>query len=225
MKTNEELQRDVMAEIKWDPMLRNVAPRIGVTASDGVITLSGSVDSYSEILAAEQAAQRVSGVKVVAEDIEVSKLGMEMRSDTDIARAVKNALTWHSLVNEDLVEIKVENGWVYLDGEAEWDYQKKAAENAVENLTGVVGVINRIKIKNTINVKDVKSNITKAFHRSATIDSGHVVIEVYGNTVTLRGKVRSFAEKKEAEKATWSAPGVTAVVNNLEVDSELLELA
>ncbi len=225
MKTNEVLQKDVMAEIKWEPLLRNVAPQIGVTASDGVITLSGRVNSYSEKLAAEHAAQRVSGVKVVAENIEVNAKPEDARTDTDIALAVKNALTWHSLVNEDLVEIKVENGWVYLDGEAEWDYQKKAAENAVENLTGVLGVINRINIKNMVNVKDVKSNIARAFHRSATIDSGNVVIEVHDNTVTLRGRVKSFAEKNDAEKATWSAPGVNAVINHLEIDTELLELA
>lgn len=225
MKTNEELQKDVMEELKWESALAKVASQIGVTANDGVITLTGRVESYSEKLAAEKAAQRVSGVKVVAEDIKVIIQGISERTDTDIAIAVKNALKWHTQVDEDHIEIKVEKGWVYLDGNVEWDYQKKAAESAIENLVGVHGVINRIEIKNSINVKDIKTKISRAFHRSATLDAGNITIEISEAQVTLRGKVKSLAEKKEAENAVWASPGVNVLVNKIEVDINRIEYA
>ncbi len=222
MKTNQELQKDVMDELKWEPTLANVVSQIGVTTNDGVVTLSGKVNSYNQKINAEQAAQRVAGVKVVAEDIEVVIPGKHERSDTDIAIAVKDALRWHSGVNEDLIEIKVENGWVYLDGTAEWDYQKKAAENSVKDIVGVTRVVNRISLKPVVNAKDVKSKIMAAFHRSATIDASNISIETVGTKVILRGVVRSWAEKKEAENAAWSGPGVTDVDNKVTVDTEIL---
>ena len=222
MKTNQELQKDVLEELKWEPSLAEVISKIGVAVDDGVVTLTGRVHSYHQKISAEQAAQRVAGVKVVAEDIEVVIPGKSEKSDTDIAIAVKDALKWHSAVNEDLIEIKIENGWVYLDGTAEWDYQKKAAENAVKDIVGVVRVVNRISLKPLVNASDVKSKIMAAFHRSATIDAGNISIEAAGTKVILRGMVRSWIEKKEAENAAWSAPGVTEVENLISIDTEIL---
>lgn len=222
MKTNQELQKDVLEELKWEPSLADVVSQIGVIVNDGVVTLSGRVNNYNQKINAEQAAQRVAGVQVVAEDIEVVIPGKHEQSDTDIAIAVKDALKWHSAVNEDLIEIKVEDGWVYLDGTAEWEYQKKAAENAVKDIVGVARVINRITLKPAVNPKDVKSKIMAAFQRSATIDAGNISVETIGSRVTLHGVVRSWSEKKEAENAAWSAPGVTEVINEIKIDTEIL---
>jgi osmotically-inducible protein OsmY len=219
MKTNEELRKDVMNELLWDPQLKEVSTQIGVSAKDGVVTLSGVVDTYSKKLATEKAAQRVSGVKVVATDVEVSLGALGKKTDTEIAEAVKNALRWNSAVNEDKIEVKVDNGWVYLDGKVEWDYERLSAQRNVESLLGVKGVTNNIFIKSkVIDAKDLKSKIAEAFHRNATVDSSTIRIETAGNKVTLHGKVRSWAEKKEAENVAWFAPGVLDVDNQIEID-------
>ena len=222
MKTNEELQKDVIQEIKWDPQLRTVATEIGVSAKDGVITLSGIVDTYARKLAAEKAAQRVHGVKVVAVDIEVKPVKTGIKSDTEIAAAVNNALKWNSAVNEDRIEVKVDNGWVYLNGQVEWEYEKRTAESAIKNLLGVRGVTNNITIKSkVIDAVDIKNKISEAFHRNARLDSNAIRVEVVGSTVTLKGTVRSWTEKEEAERVAWSSPGVLTVDNRMEIFNEV----
>jgi len=223
MKTDIELQKDVMEEIKYDPQLKDIATEIGVTAKDGMVTVSGLVDTYLQKTAVENAAQRVEGVKVVAVDVEVKTPPSLTKSDIEIATAIKNALSWHSAVNDDLIEVKVDNGWVYLDGTVEWDYMKRAAEKAVSDLIGVKGVTNRITVKvKVIDAVDIKRKIKGAFHRSATIDADNVYVDVIGNRITLSGKVRTWAEKKDAENAVWLSPGVLLVDNKIEVDTSIL---
>jgi osmotically-inducible protein OsmY len=219
MKSNEELRKDVMDEIKWDPELKNFATEIGVAVKDGVVTLSGIVDTYWKKLAAEKAAQRVLGVKVVASDVEVKLSTLGKRTDTEIAGIVRNALRWNSAVNDDKIEVKVDNGWVYLDGTVDYAYEKRYAQESVEDLLGVTGVTNNIQIKTAyIDTKDIQRKISAAYHRNATLDSSSIKIEQSGSKVTLRGKVRSWAEKKEAAEIAWAAPGVLSVDNQIEIE-------
>ena len=219
MRTDSEIQKDVMDEFRWEALLN--ASEIGVAVKHGIVTLTGSVDTYTKKLAAENAAKNVVGVKAVAENIEVKLTSYGKRNDTEIAEAVINALKWHTAVKEDKVKIKVEDGWVSLEGEVEWEFQKTAARSTVENLSGVVGITNNIKIKPQVGATDLKKKISAAYHRNATIDAEKITLDVVGGKVTLRGKVRSYAEKKDAETAAWLAPGVDKVENNLEIDTEV----
>ncbi|MFO7674630.1 MAG: BON domain-containing protein [Lutibacter sp.] len=215
MKTDYEIKEDVLSELAWQPNIDET--KIGVIVEDGVVTLSGVVDSYTKKIAAEKAAKAVKGVKAVALDIEV-KYGTDYKkTDKEIAKAVINALTWDTSVPEDKITVKVEDGWVYLSGELKWFYQKDAAKKAVENLLGVKGVVNSIKIKQAVEPKLIKERITKAFERSAEVNAKNVSVVIDGHTVTLRGTVNSIAEKDEAQRAAYLAPGVYEVKNELKV--------
>jgi len=216
MKTDIQIQKDVMEELKWDPFL--VSSEIGVAVKNGIVTLSGIVDTYSKKLSAELAAKRVAGVKAVAEDIQVGISPKYMKTDAEIADAVYSVLKWHSAVQEDKIKITVEDGTVKLEGVVDWEYQRNNARTAIENLVGIHSIINLITVKPRVEASDLEKKIKAAFHRSATIDSGKIHLTVYGSKVTLRGKVRSFAEVEEAENAVWAAPGVLTVDNQLEID-------
>lgn len=216
MKTDSQIQSDVMDELKWEPFLNS--SEIGVAVKNGVVTLSGIVDSYSKKLAAEKAVKRINGVKAVAEDIQVGDSPLFHKTDTEIAEAVLNALKWHTAVKEDKIKIKVEDGNVKLEGEVEWEYQRVAAKTAIQYLSGVRSITNLITVKPSIKAEDIKQKISSAFHRSANVDSGKIRAEVEGNKVILRGKVRSFTEKEDAEDAAWSAPGVLHVESQLIVE-------
>jgi osmotically-inducible protein OsmY len=222
MKTDDELQQDVIAELTWDPQLIDVHAQLGVAVKNGVVTLSGLVDSYNKKVAAEKAAQRVKGVRVVASDVEV-KLGvLGAKSDSEIAEAIRSALVWNSAVNQDMVQIKVDNGWVYLDGEVEWAFQRSSVEHSLENLSSVKGITNNIRIKEKkVDAVTLKAQISSAFQRNAAVDANSIKVETSGSNVTLYGTVKSWSEKKEAERVAWSSPGVTSVDNQIRIDVEV----
>jgi osmotically-inducible protein OsmY len=216
MKTDLQIQTDVMDELKWEPYLNS--SEIGVAVKNGVVTLSGIVDSYAKKILAEKAAKKIAGVKAVAEDIQVGPSPSFRRTDAEIAEAVLNALKWNDAVREEKIKVKVENGHVRLEGEVEWDYFRNQAYRSVVNLAGVKSVLNLIAVKPSLKSADIEQKISAALHRSATIDSRKITVEVIGNKVILRGTVRSFAEKADAETAAWNAPGVSNVESKLVID-------
>jgi osmotically-inducible protein OsmY len=206
-----ELRRKVIAELDWDPSIDNSA--IGVAVKDGVVTLSGSVVSFSQKKNAERATKRVAGVKAVAEDLKIKLPGAAERSDADIAQSVLSSLRFHVDVPHEHIQVAVEDGWVTLDGEVEWQYQKTAAENAIKYLMGMKGFTNTIRIKPRVSASDVKSKIESALARRAQLDANRIKVEATDSKVTLRGSVHSWDERTQAEQAAWAAPGVSRVEN------------
>jgi osmotically-inducible protein OsmY len=213
-KTDEEIQKDVLAEFRWDARLQ--PNEIGVIAKEGVVTLTGWVDSYLKKWTAEDVAHRVSGVKAVANDIEV-KLATE-RTDADIAAAALRALEWDAFVPSDKVQLTVSKGWVTLKGEVDWQYQKEDAERVVRRLAGVKGVTNLITVRPRTTPSELKKKIEDALVRNAELDAHRIMVEVEGNKAILKGTVRSWAEKEEAERVAWSAPGIISVENRIMVE-------
>ena len=217
MKTNEQLQRDVLDELAWDPSLDAAA--IGVSAHDGIITLRGTVDSYAAMYAAEKAAKRVRGVHGLANELEVKFPVSFKRDDTDIATMAVNALRSNVFVPADAVKVSVENGWVYLEGNLDWQYQKEHAAKAVRYLPGVRGLGNNITVKPRVNSKAIAEDIHSALKRRAELEADSIVVKVEGDKVLLSGTVRSWSEKRAAENAVWSAKGVRDVESNLAIST------
>ena len=216
MKTDLKIKEDVLAELEWQPNIDET--QIGIIVKDGIVTLEGTVDSYTKKIAAEKAVKNVYGVKAVVEDIKVKYNSSEGKTDAEIAKAAVDTLKWNSSVPDDIIKIKVEDAWVYLSGEVPWEYQKNAAKNAIQKLYGVKGVINNISLKPNLNPIEIQSRISKAFERSAKLEAKRIKVEVDGHVVKLTGTVHSVAEKDEARKTAFLAPGVTKVENNLIVD-------
>ncbi len=214
-RTDELIQRDVIAELKWEPRVR--PNEIGVAVKDGVVTLMGWVDSYTKKWAAEEATHRVRGVKAVANDIEVRLPGDAERTDADIAAAAVRAVEWDAFVPSGQVDVTVSKGWVTLKGEVEWQFQRDEAERVVRNLMGVKAVTNLITVKPRLTPSGLKEKIEDALLRSAKTDAERVTVEVQGNKVILRGTVRALAEREEAERVAWSAPGVATVENRIAI--------
>jgi len=207
--TDQELKQSVLDELAWDPSVSEA--HIGVTTHGGVVTLSGHVASYAEKCAAEHAVGRVSGVKAIAEQLEIRYLYGVGHSDEDIAKQALNVLNWDLSVPKDKVKVRIEKGWITLSGEVHWYYQKAAAEKDVRKLFGVMGVSNLITIEPTVRASDVQKKIKAAFGRNAEFEAEHVVVSIEGSQITLSGKVDSYYERTLAENTAWSSPGVTAV--------------
>jgi osmotically-inducible protein OsmY len=213
MKSDSEIERDVREELKWDPDLN--AEDIAVSLKDGVVTLAGFTRSYTDRLEAEAAAKRVAGVHAVANDIEVRLPAINQRPDPDIARDAVAALKSELPISHDKIKVIVKDGWITLEGTAEWQYQKTTAEKAVRKIKGAKGVTNVIQLKPAVQPTDIQRKIQEAFKRSAEVDADRVSVDAKGSEVILKGTVRSWIEREEAERVAWSAPGVTQVEDHI----------
>jgi osmotically-inducible protein OsmY len=202
-------------ELKWDPDISEAD--IAVAVKDGVVTLTGFVRSYAQKWQAERDAKRVAGVVAVANDIEVRLPAIDQRPDPEIARDAVSALKTQLPYSADRIKVIVNNGWITLEGELEWNYQKERAEEAVRHIKGVKGVMNMIMLKPKLSPTEIKRKIEEAFKRSAEIDANRIIVETNGSEVILKGSVRSWAEREEAEREAWRAPGVTKVIDQIEI--------
>jgi osmotically-inducible protein OsmY len=217
MKTDSEIKKDVLSELQWDPLISET--KVGVTVNEGVVTLTGHLDTYAEKVAAKRAAGRVSGVKAIALEIDVIPAGIHQRSDTEIALAVEHALSWNTSVPQDRVKVTVEKGWVTLTGDLDWNFQRRAVERMVRPLKGVVGISDNIQLRTLPVPLKLQERIQEALTRQAMREARRIEVSVEGSEVTLRGHVHSWAERNAVEGASWSAPGVTCVNNQVLVEA------
>jgi osmotically-inducible protein OsmY len=215
MRSDSDIEHDVKEELKWDPDID--ATDIAVSVNKGVATLAGFVKSFVDKYEAEAAAKRVTGVAAVANDLEVRLPSIDERPDPDIARDAVAALKSQLPLSSEYIKVIVKNGWITLEGQAEWQYQRATAENAVRRIKGVKGVTNSIKLEPKAKPSEIKRKIQEAFRRNAEVDSDHIVVDADGSVVTLKGTVRSWLERQEAERAAWAAPGVTSVIDQIVV--------
>ncbi len=215
MKTDTQLQSDVIAELSWEPSINS--EDIGVEVKDGIVTLAGHVSSYAEKIGAERAAMRVAGVKALAVEMDVRLAGSSTRIDADIARSVDNVLQWTTYLPKDAIKIKVESGFVTLSGELVWEYQREAAVSAIRYLIGVKGVNDQLVIKPKVSAPLVKADIQAALKRRALKDANEISVSVDGAGVTLSGKVHSWSERELATQTAWGSPGVRSVVDHITV--------
>ena len=214
-KTDSQLQHDVMAELEWEPAVDHAD--IGVAVNEGVVTLSGYVKNFTEKLAAEKAVRRVAGVKAIAEEIKVRLASDSKLADHEIARRIVDMIVWTVSIPADKVKVKVEHGWVTLTGTVDWYFQSNEARKAAAKVSGVIGVSNQIEVQKLPAPADVKDRIVSAFKRQADLDAAGVTVTTDGSTVKLSGKVHAWNERSIAERAAWSAPGVTKVEDHLSV--------
>ncbi|MBX4958191.1 BON domain-containing protein [Rhizobium lentis] len=209
------LRQNIIDELDFEPSID--AANIGISVEDGIVTVTGHVSSYSEKETAERVVKRIKGVRGIAQEIEVRIFGNHETSDDDIARRAVNMLDWNVSVPKGAIQVKVQKGWVTLTGKAEWQYQKNAAADAVRNLAGVVGLSNLIEISPSVSAADVKKRIEDAFKRDAELESQGIRVEVSGGSVTLKGKVHTWSERRAAERAAWSAPGIKTLNDQIAI--------